>query len=820
MKRSLIFLLLFAVLLLSCKDNTIEISTPEPPIEEPEEGEDAGIVISFEGNTTDTLLVNTLNLPSVIVEVRSEKALATLTLFRVKQDKSAALIKSRSSFEVATVYRDTLSPVELGLNLPDVVALRIAAEDEDENYVQKQLVYKFVDPAAFAPQIRFTNVTGDTLKVNTDPNATKPTPCFTVSGVMDTVKLFLLKKSGSTTIAQQHGNSVTSFTAGVDYDACFESVAYSVDVVGLRVYATNGDEITMLDLPVVAALDLNAAPNVKFLSGSPLRVNGNAAAIKPYVQFRVTSSTGLQKLVLSRVNYDTEYQLAEITSFANSKDFTREILELVPTAFAGLERIVVEAYDVTGKYSKGELQVDRYNEVPVADENVAFPGADGFAASTTTGGRGGSIYYVTNLNDAGTGSLRDAVSQSNRIVIFKVSGIIALTKTLQVTGSNLTIAGQTAPGDGICIKNYSMTVNASNVIVRYLRFRMGDEKGTEDDAFWGRNQSNIIIDHCSMSWSTDECSSFYDNTNFTMQWCILSESLRVSVHAKGTHGYGGIWGGKGASFHHNLLAHHDSRNPRFCGSRFSKQESLEKCDFRNNVVYNWGGNSGYAGEGGVYNFINNYYKPGKATGSGSMQYRIFSPNGQDQTQADQQTGNVWGKFWLAGNYVYGSAPATADNWLGLQPNASSGSPLPGGNIANIKLSAAVTVPQATTHTAEVAFERVLDHGGASYRRDAVDARVTNETRNGLPTVNRASNGTTKIGLIDTQTDVGGWPTYETYPMPLDTDNDGMPDAWEIANGLNPNVANANGKDLSSVYTNIEVYINSLVQEITVAQQKQ
>lgn len=449
---------------------------------------------------------------------------------------------------------------------------------------------------------------------------------------------------------------------------------------------------------------------------------------------------------------------------------------------------------------------------PLRDTVPTFPGALG-GAQYITGGAGGDVYVVTSLDDEPfEGTLRYAVGRAGkRTIVFAVSGIIELRSKLVVSSGDLTIAGQTAPGDGICISNHPVEVKADNVVIRFLRFRMGDEKMTADDAIWGRNQKNIMIDHCSMSWSTDECSSFYDNENFTMQWCILSESLRNSVHDKGAHGYAGIWGGKKASFHHNLLAHHDSRNPRFCGSRYSNKPELEKVDFRNNVIYNWRGNSGYAGEGGSYNMVNNYYKAGPATlsrGTHQVGYRIFAPNPDDGTNS--QPSGIYGRFYVSGNVLdnptAGIPNVTVDNWLGMHYAVST--------MPELKTDTEFALFSFPQKTANAAYEDVLAKSGASLKRDAVDARIVEEVSERKYTYT-GSNGST-LGIIDSQSDVGGWPVYSHNPQDilLDSDKDGMPDAWEESKGLNKNnKADAKNYNLSPSYTNLEVYFNELVKNL-------
>lgn len=433
---------------------------------------------------------------------------------------------------------------------------------------------------------------------------------------------------------------------------------------------------------------------------------------------------------------------------------------------------------LVAKKSNGNRESGKPDRIP------AFPGAEG-AGMFTTGGRGGKTLIVDNLNDDGPGSLRDAIGKDfPRTIVFQISGTIELQSPLEIKSGNLTIAGQTAPGDGICLKKYPLIIRANNIIIRYIRIRLGDESGMAFDCINSKGNSNIIIDHCSFSWSVDETASFYDNENFTMQWCIISESLDMSVHKKGEHGYGGIWGGMNASFHHNLLAHHISRNPRLQGSRYHRQPEKESAEIVNNVVYNWRSKCIYGGELGYYNLTANYFKPGPATGRSNSKYFLepYAP---------------FGWFYLSGNVLEGNLSVKDNNRLGVKKDNQ----LP----ETIFLKQEVKIdPSVIPEPAESAFERVLSQAGASLKRDTIDSRIVLETRN--RTWHCGTNG-----IINTQEQAGGWPVLKSTRASKDSDKDGIPDYWEQQHNLNPqNPLDAALNTLDHGYTNLEMYINGLI----------
>ena len=424
----------------------------------------------------------------------------------------------------------------------------------------------------------------------------------------------------------------------------------------------------------------------------------------------------------------------------------------------------------------------------------AFPGAEGFGMYSQ-GGRGGRVTDVTNLNDSGQGSLRAAVESSGpRTVVFRVSGNIQLKSRLTIEESYITIAGQTAPGDGICLMDYPLAVSASHVIVRYIRSRPANNTGHEHDGMSVSKGRHIIIDHCSASWSVDEVLSVTSGSDdppghtdsVTVQWTFITEGLNAGGHHKGNHGYGSLVRGSygnSYSFHHNLYAHHIARLPR-PGNYISHKQDPEGLifDFRNNVVYNWGGNhAGYNADNERQsvtrmNFIGNWY----IAGIDSRKDIAYS--------ADSR----WNQAWFADNAMNGAVPDEPLSLVNLEGFTAE-------EREAWMLQSPLPVAPVTTDSPADAFQRVLASAGASVpHRDAIDLRIVNDIRQGGGRI------------IDDESDVGGWPELHSATPPTDKDGDGMPDSWEIERGLAPDNP-SDGSVASSVgYTNLEVYLNSLI----------
>ncbi len=459
------------------------------------------------------------------------------------------------------------------------------------------------------------------------------------------------------------------------------------------------------------------------------------------------------------------------------------------------------------------------NDLPQASI-PAFPGAEGGGAFTP-GGRGGQVYVVTTLEDYDPnsqppipGSLRAAaMAEGKRIIVFGVSGWITLKTILDIENPYVTLAGQTAPGEGVGIRGETTHVNTHDVVIRYLRFRRGpaprdalNPRG-DYDALGGRNcVGNTIYDHLSTSWGLDETLSIYRHmyqpkdgskerklptVNLTIQWTIISEGLNPNNHA-----FGATWGGRNTSFHHNLFACNTGRNPSI-GMGFD-------FNFVNNVVFNWRHRTADGGDNSSRgNFINNYYKPGPACNPGPIHYRIVKPQGQRFPQgAPPPAEPMLGKWYVVGNIVEGNERVTADNWAGgVQFDGDPNQEQIERNIAACRVNHPLPMAPLTIQPAKEAYGRILAGAGASLpRRDAVDKRIVEEVRTGKVTFDN--------GIITDPNQVGGWPVLASGPAPADADADGMPDDWEKAHGLNPNDASDAAEDKDNDgYTNIEEYLN-------------
>ena len=461
----------------------------------------------------------------------------------------------------------------------------------------------------------------------------------------------------------------------------------------------------------------------------------------------------------------------------------------------------VDEVDAAKNVTKGDVWRFRMR-------HLAFPGAEGYGRFAI-GGRGGRVIEVINLNDSGPGSLREAVeAEGPRTAVFRVGGAIWLKSKLVVRNPYLTIAGQTAPGDGIALYGYTVGCYATHdVILRYLRIRVGDKSGeTMDGSGMGVGCNNCIMDHCSISWSIDEGFSSRGGKNFTLQRTIVAEALNMSVHSHyvGTgkgHSFAGSISGDIGSFHHNLVANCAGRNWSLAGGLDNSGHYAGRLDIRNNVVYNWAHRTN---DGGVkaFNLVANYYIPGPA-----MQVRYLLEPDFGSVSDPQQ-------YFLAGNVMEGKPQYDADNWangcVSLNPK----------NLDKINLSSTAVLELirlqkpfcesfVTTQSAREAYESVLADVGANFPKyDSVDARVVRDVLKRSVT---AYGGKTKLpGIIDSQKDVGGYPEMNTGDAPLDTDHDGISDDWELAHGLDPkSPVDAQKLKTREGYTNLEEYLNSI-----------
>lgn len=584
---------------------------------------------------------------------------------------------------------------------------------------------------------------------------------------------------------------------------------------GQVVVKTTGDYVLRRTMEVTQEMILNTMAIVQDEYIVPWRCNALPVEIVQNFPIEYTITSDESWVHLDREASTDEWVVLSLDD--NTSTLPR-------TASVTIKNEVQECTIEVFQYGRPDTSI---GDDPSAGQLLAFPGAEG-GGRFTTGGRGGEIYKVTTLEDYGAneaiipGSLRYGIEKSARArtIIFEVSGIIEMKQPMFLADRpNISIMGQTAPGDGITLKNYNFSFNLSrdskemNAIIRFIRCRPGDKyEDYGEDAMGGRYFTNAIVDHISTSWSVDETFSFYGVQNFTAQWSTATESLNNSNHSKGAHGYGSMMSGDNASYHHILLAHHGSRCPRISDMPTPGEEGagdhIGFFDIRNNVFYNWSesGFGCYGGKYGTFNLVNNYYKAGPATGTGSMSWRIVS---SDPTA----------RAFIDGNYVPGRADVTADNWTNgvwsqfwrdLNPTTEE--------MQAMKMTSPQPFSKVTSHSAEVAYERVLDYAGASLRRDAIDRRIVNEVRTKTSTYTGSRDENPRPGIIDTVSDTEGYQEVKSLQAWPDTDGDGIPDIWELAYGLDPNDPSDAQQISSSVdpngrYPNIEVYLHNLVQHI-------
>ena len=413
-------------------------------------------------------------------------------------------------------------------------------------------------------------------------------------------------------------------------------------------------------------------------------------------------------------------------------------------------------------------------------QQIAFPGAEGYGRFAL-GGRGGQVLFVSNLNDSGPGSLRAAVeAEGPRIVVFWVSGTIELQSTLRILNPRITIAGQTAAGDGICLKRFPLNISADDAVVRFLRVRLGDEAGKLMDGIDVSNAESVMVDHCSVSWTLDEgVNTYHGSKNITIQWCLISEALHDSPLRNG-HGFAASLGGMNSSYHHNLFANNTGRNPSIAGETSNPTINL---DFRNNVIFNWQKRR-LDGRPESINVVNNYYKAGPA-----------SRELQSVVKMQCLDTGSFGKWHVDGNLLETHLGIKRGKELVTIDDRER-------RVDSVLVERPVQFAPVLTDTPELAYKKVLDQAGAVLpKRDSHDQRIIREVRSGQATFGD--------GIVSTQSDVGGWPVLNSAPAPVDSDADGMPDAWERRFNPNHDLSWSSASDADGDgYTNIEEFLNN------------
>jgi len=668
-------------------------------------------------------------------------------------------------------------------------------------------------PASFDPPvIEITNETPMVVNLYNPNDRPYIQGTVTTQGSLTNVTISVLA-GGGTAVLQ----TVTDFGDNPQQFEINFSPNYAMGMTGIRVSATDAqNQTTTIDFPfqVVNQGTPTARPEIIFTTATGLIVNFNTVDFEnlPRIQGRVTSENALTRVRIFRLIGTAQQEIEDITTFSNPLEFPFDAqLDFRPN-MTGL-RIV--ANDALGQTTIEDFpfQVMDFTMptelTPATGNRLAFPTAEG-AGRYTVGGRGGQVLFVTNLNNAGAGSLRSAIEHPGaRTIVFDVSGNIHLTAALQIRNDSITIAGQTAPGDGITLTGHTVQNQANQVIVRYMRFRSGVTPGTgsnnERDAFEGNSRRNIILDHLSMSWGEDEVASWYNNAYFTMQWSIISEPL-----GSGTgRGMGGLMGGHTATFANNLFAHTRSRNPRINGARLSgRNPDLETADFVNNVMFNFA-TSPNGGELGRYNFRHNFFRPGLATPAGTVRNRFLNLYARNETTNNDATFRDLGWFYMTGNVMEGNATLTANNWNNVALQSDSRSR--GANVNNVRVNEPFMAGwEIYMRSAEEAFEVVTERAGASLRRDAVDTRVIGEVR--------AGNATFGNGLVQGDVIPGGLPVLQSEPpaprfLRGTANDDGIPDWFKIQHRLPLTQNMANRYSISPYYTNLEMYLNYIVQHI-------